>query len=118
MSSLWLTNMTKYFLQPGFIRTVGDATNSLFTVNLGVAQGSPLSPTLFNVFIDVLARALEATPRTWSSAPATLYADDVILRAINSPALQRLLDICTNWANNNNMVWNTKVGKSMASTLT
>ena len=106
--------MVKYFLQPQLIRTVGDPTNSWFIVNLGVAQGSPLSPTLFNIFIDVLARALEAVPRSSSSSPATLYADDVILLALNAGGLHGMLDICSNWASKAGMIWNTKIGKSMA----
>ena len=105
--------MIKYFLQPQLIRTVGDATNSLFIVHLGVAQGSPLSPTLFNIFIDVLARDLENVPHSWSTSPATLYADDVILLVRHSCGLQKILDICADWAGETNMIWNAKMKKSM-----
>ncbi len=44
--------------------------------------------------------------------PAVLFVDDVLLAAKSPPGLQRLLDIATKWAEDRQMTWNTKPGKS------
>lgn len=51
------------------------------TLKRGLSQGSPLSPPLFNVFIDPLARDLQASA---SSIPrALLLADDIVVFGTN-----------------------------------
>lgn len=89
----WLANMVKYFLQRSFIWTAGDASKTFFSVNKGVAQGSPLSPTLYKIFMDSLAGSLEKIPRAFSTSPTTIYADEVVVRARSAQGLQALLDI-------------------------
>ncbi len=38
-----------------------------------------LSPTLYNIFMDTFAEALDAVPRSISKEPCKLFADDVKL---------------------------------------
>ena len=102
----------RYFLQPTIIVTPDDDDHCKFLVTLGVPQGSPLSPAIYNIFMDVPAESLQEVPPHISRQPSTFLADDVILRAFAPDGLQMLLDIASDWALRTEMTWNTKPGKS------
>lgn len=97
-----------FALQPMEIHTQGDTTEIKGTAARGVIQGSPLSTTLFNVYMDTLEGSLETKPATAAKSghPTTLgeshditfFADDVKLQAGSQRALQHLFDIATKWA--------------------
>ena len=72
-----------------------------YSVVDGLREGSSLSPTLFNVFIDLFlhrirqlglgaAVRLRSGARIWAGALA--YADDIVLLADSPEELQQLLD--------------------------
>ena len=78
-----------------------------------MTQGGPASPTLFNIFIDTLANALQR--HVWnpnSGLPAHLYTDDVIIHVKSMLDLQRALIICERWAVKCGMWWALSTGKS------
>ena len=102
-----LANMVHLFLAPGKVAAVGDAHPQWYTVDRGVPQGSPLSPCVFNIFMDSLASAVEEAFPKVSSPPITLFADDVKFGTKNVEDLQKFLDIATAWADRFSMTWNT-----------
>ena len=50
-----------------------DAWSATFTVSFGVRQGSVLSPFLFNIYLDDIARINDCTKRKF----IIVYADDI-----------------------------------------
>ena len=78
-----------------------------------MTQRGPASPTLFNIFIDTLANALQR--HLWnpdSELFAHLYADGVIVLVKSVLGLQCALIICERWALKCGMEWALSKGKS------
>jgi len=77
--------------------------SSEFSVDVGVSQGSVLSPFLYSVFIDGLIRYLKSDPTLGVLIAAEplaslLYADDIVLLAPTAATLQRMLDLTSHYA--------------------
>ena len=98
--------MIGYMLQPNIFETVGDPTRTKAEGDRGVPQGSPLSPALYNVFMDTFAERIMRVS-TEDGKPGSLFADDVILSATHA-GLQTLLDTATTWSRDMDMTWSTK----------
>ena len=68
----------------------------------GLMQGSSLSPTIFNFFIDELAHELEAGQEGvlvhGRRTPALLFADDTALIGATEEELADLLRVCEKWS--------------------
>jgi hypothetical protein len=83
----------------------GEASN-WFSRSRGVLQGSPLSPYLFNIFVDGLLEDLNDGATT---VPRSLsYADDGTLLASGSSEILRLLDVVAAWLAGYRMTLNVK----------
>ena len=104
--------MAALLLQPLAVQTSKDITNTSATVTIGVPQGESFSCTLFNIFQDTLLHKLSSVPHHISDKAASALADDVIVMSKTAEGLQALLDICTEWAAEYQMSWNTSPGKS------
>ena len=95
---------------------LGDQLTQFFPCKKGVRQGDPLSPTLFNIFLNDLFKELqtgECDPVTLAKINqagqedetehlnALAYADDIVLLSTSKKGLQRALDItgayCKKW---------------------
>ena len=75
---------------------VNGQSSDWFPRTRGVLQGSPLSPYLFNIYIDELIVRLNDSA---TDIPHSLfYADDGVLIAQNLSSLRRLADLLTQWS--------------------
>ena len=90
----------------------GNTLSNSFNVSNGVRQGGILSPILFNVFMDDLSVLLNSVKvgcfMNNMCYNHLFYADDSVLLAPTPRALQKLLDICNEFASTHELVYNTK----------
>jgi len=83
---------------------IGGKRSEPFPILAGVLQGSVLSPALYAIFIDDLAKTLNRSCRVTighCSYNSTLYADDIAVFAETKEALQFLLQVCSKHAKAN-----------------
>ena len=80
---------------------IQNKTTNFFNCLRGVRQGCPLSPILFNIYLNDLTYELDKCNPSPLGLPngkfisCLMYADDVIVFATSPEALQKLLD-CVN----------------------
>jgi hypothetical protein len=107
-----------WFTTQSFVIGWNGVFSESFTVSNGVRQGGILSPLFFNVFIEELSCKLSSLNVGCYMNGICFnhfnYADDCILIAPSPSALQELIDICTIFAKDNDMLYNTKKTVCMA----
>ena len=85
--------------------------SNYFSISNGVKQGGVLSPILFSIYIDALLTRLKQSGfgcmvgHVYCGAFA--YADDISLVAPSAYALKAMCDICSNYANEYDIKFNT-----------
>jgi hypothetical protein len=86
-----------------------DGMTNTFETNIGVKQGSILSPTLFSLYINDLIDNFgpDCEPLELNRKPISclLYADDIILLSESAKGLQKSLDILKTYCDK----WNLKI---------
>lgn len=76
---------------------LSERISETFLVQIGTEQGHPLSPELFKMFIHDLSIQLNLVPGSYptlTDKPIThlMWADDIVILALDGPTLQGLLD--------------------------
>lgn len=79
------------------------------TITTGVTQGDPISPFLFNIYMDTFLRVTNEDNQSFTT---NCFADDVLVQAKQPHHLQEALQICSNWSRSAGIPWN--VQKSFA----
>ena len=101
--------MKWYTTQKACVRW-GSALSDSFFITNGVRQGGILSPLLFNVYMDALSSSLSNTPIGCSIGGVMvnhiMYADDLAIISPSAKGLQRLLDICADYGQSHDILFN------------
>ena len=109
--------METWYRTQTFIVQWGCTLSAAFKVSNGVRQGSVLSPSLFNVFMDELSCKLQTRnfgcSMNGKSFNHLMYADDTVLVAPSPNSLQKLLEECNNYVIEHSLVFNIKKTKCM-----
>ena len=99
----------RYTHQQMFVRW-GNTISTHFTVANGVKQGRVISPILFNIYMDKLSIALNSSGIGGYLGNLFLnhlcYADDLCLISLSSAGMQQLLNICQNYAMDQQLLYN------------
>ena len=94
----WVYLLAWYRSATVCVRWQGNCSQS-FHPSRGTKQGSLLSPTLFNIFIDALLKQLEDSSLGMRIDKCLfnsfVYADDVTVFSTSPCDIQKLIDICT-----------------------
>ena len=108
--------MTMYTNQQMFVKW-NDSISKFFDVSNGVKQGGVLSPILFCIYVDELLCELRKSGygcyigNTYCGCLG--YADDITLLSPSVAGLQKLLNICENFASKNDIQFNESKSKVM-----
>ena len=81
--------------------------NIIFSTNKGVAQGSLISPSLFNIFLEDLAIELQEKADI-NLEDLLLYADDILTICSSVAQLELAITIIESWCERNGMSLNKK----------
>ena len=83
-----------------------------FSISNGVKQGGVISLVMFNIYLDNLLISLKQSGLgcqiNGTYMGALRYADDITLTCPCLYGLNYMLDICNQFAKNNNVIFNTK----------
>ena len=97
---------------------VNDKTTDFFNFTKGVRQGCPLSPILFNIYVNEIFNLVNETNETNiyldnTKVNALMYADDLILLCENREGLQKLINKINDFCTERKLSVNTKKTKVM-----
>ncbi|WUR03787.1 pol polyprotein [Vairimorpha necatrix] len=93
------------YKDPRMCVRVGSSTSPIVNYHCGVRQGCPVSPILFDLFINDLLLGMEGVtiPGVDSTISGLLFADDAVILAESESALRRNLKILSSWSEKHEM---------------
>lgn len=108
--------LLQYTMQQYCVR-FGNILSEKFVVKNGVKQGGVLSPILFNMYMDILLRKLQASRMGCyignRFAGALCYADDIMLLTPTRKAMNSFLLICENYSREYELMFNASKSKTV-----
>jgi uncharacterized protein (DUF2249 family) len=93
------------FLEQLYSRYYIRAGDQMFRANCGVAQGSVISPALFNIFIEDLAYELREKAQV-DLEDIMMYADDILTLCTTPGQLKTAIKVIEEWCEKNGMTLN------------
>ena len=88
----------------------GKRTSAYFSIINGVRQGGVLSPQLFAIYMDDLSVCLTQCKLGFhlneTVTNHVMYADDICLMAPSAIALQKMLNLCYEFSQSNDIIFN------------
>ena len=104
--------LVRWYTQQSFVVQWSGVLSQHFTVTNGVRQGGILSPIFFNLYMDKLSCMLNDS-RIGCHINDTcvnhlFYADDSVIMAPSASALQKLLNLCEDFASTQELSFNVK----------
>ena len=117
ISGLFLNNIIAMYEKTKYSIKVKNGFLDPISSNLGLRQGCPLSPMLFNLYIENIKDVFDDTcePVYLDNIKLNhfLYADDLVLISRDAKGLQRSLDKLAIYAEHKQLTINTKKSKTM-----
>jgi hypothetical protein len=95
------------FIEQLYARYVVKSGNMSLKSNKGVAQGSVISPALFNIFIEDLATKLTEEAGV-DPLDILMYADDILVLCTSQPQMETAIRTIKEWSKANGMSLNAK----------
>ena len=117
ISGIFLYNITAMYEKTSYNIKLKDGYLDPIQSNLGLKQGCPLSPMLFNLYIDDIENIFDdqCDPINFQNEKIHhfLYADDLVMISNSAEGLQRSLNKLCEYANHKYLTINIKKSKTM-----
>ena len=117
INGIFLQNIIAMYEKTSYNIKLNNGFLDPISSNLGLKQGCPLSPMLFNLYIDDIKDIFDAQcdPITIQNENIShfLYADDLVLISSNAEGLQRSLDKLGDFAESKKLTISIKKSKSI-----
>jgi len=94
--------------------SVNGCCGSEFQPKLGTAEGCPLSPILFGIFLNDLIEGVKELELGVDECPILAFADDIVIMTEDSDKMQKILDFVSDWISKWRMTANAKKSAVMA----
>ena len=117
INGIFLNNLKAMYQNISYKIKLKDGYLDPITSNLGLKQGCPLSPMLFNLYIDdmkdIFDEQCDPVTITDTKISHFLYADDLVLVSLSPAGLQRSLDKISEYSKKKALTISIKKSKSM-----